>query len=55
MKFLLIDIDGLRSDIFSEALSTGRIPNIARLVGGKGLRKGIHIAAVAPAPSITFS
>ncbi len=57
MKFthiLLIDIDGLRPDVFSEALGSGRIPQIARLVGGSGLERGVQIPALAPAPSITF-
>lgn len=48
-KFLLIDIDGLRPDVFHDALEAGEIPNLARLVGG-----GLHVQITAPAPSITF-
>ena len=54
MKILLIDIDGLRSDVFSTALQGDRLPNIAPLLGGTGLRKGLQVPALAPAPSITF-
>jgi hypothetical protein len=55
VKLLLIDIDGLRSDVFSAALSNDRIPNIAKLVGGRELERGLQIPALAPAPSITFT
>jgi hypothetical protein len=55
MKLLLIDIDGLRSDVFSAALSGGRVPHIARLVGGPELSRGFQVPSLAPAPSITFS
>jgi hypothetical protein len=55
MKLLLLDIDGLRSDVFNAALQADCIPNIARLVGGPDLEKGVQIAVVAPAPSITFT
>ena len=48
-KFLLIDIDGLRPDVFHASLEAGEIPNLARLVGG-----GLHVEITAPAPSITF-
>lgn len=52
--FLLIDIDGLRPDVFSAALRAGRLPNLARLLGGDELRRGLLVPALAPAPSITF-
>ncbi len=48
-KYLLIDIDGLRPDVFRQALDAGSVPNLARLVG-----RGLHIPITAPAPSITF-
>lgn len=48
-KFILLDIDGLRPDVFHAALDANAIPHIAALVGD-----GLHIPAVAPAPSITF-
>jgi hypothetical protein len=55
MKGLLIDIDGLMADVFSDSLSSGRIPNISQLVGGKDMSTGIQIPVLAPAPSITFT
>ena len=53
-NLILIDIDGLRQDVFSIALGQGMIPNIARLLGGRDLSRGVQIPIVAPAPSITF-
>jgi len=55
MKALLIDIDGLRSDVFSAALEQNRLPEISRLLHGAEDNKEIQIPALAPAPSITFS
>ncbi len=52
--FLLIDIDGLRPDVFQATLQANRLPNIARLLGGEGLPQGLEMSVVAPAPSITF-
>jgi hypothetical protein len=54
-QFLLIDIDGLRPDVFEKALKDEMIPNLAKLVGGKDLSQGLRLPAVAPAPSITFA
>jgi hypothetical protein len=57
-KILLIDIDGLRPDVFRRALADGHAPNLARLLGDapprSGAPAGYLIPAVAPAPSITF-
>lgn len=53
-NLILIDIDGLRDDVFSVALGQGQIPNIARLLGGRALGRGVQVPVVAPAPSITF-
>lgn len=52
---LLIDIDGLRADVFTTALKNDAIPNIARLLGGKNAEHGLLIPAIATAPSITFA
>jgi len=52
--FLLIDIDGLRPDVFRAALQANCLPNIARLLGGRGLHWGVEMPVLAPAPSITF-
>ena len=52
-KCLLIDIDGLRPDVFQDALRAGQIPNLARLLGEPN--SGVfQIPIAAPAPSITF-
>lgn len=48
-KGILIDIDGLRPDVFRAAMDAGTVPNLARLVS-----PGLEVEAVAPAPSITF-
>jgi len=54
-NFLLVDIDGLRPDVLETALEEGRLPNIARLLGGSGLERGALLPVLAPAPSITFT
>jgi hypothetical protein len=55
MKLLLVDIDGLRADVFSDALTQRRIPKIGSLLGGAALERGIQIPAWSTAPSITFT
>lgn len=51
---VLLDIDGLRPDVFARALKEGEIPHLARLLGGPNLARGVQIPILAPAPSITF-
>lgn len=51
---LLLDLDGLRPDVFKAARRAGTIPNIARLFGGSHFDRSLTIENVAPAPSITF-
>lgn len=51
---LLIDIDGLRADVFHEALLAGQLPNIAQLLGGTQLERGLELPVLSSAPSITF-
>lgn len=53
-RLLIINIDGLRHDVFHRALSIGRLPNLGRLVGGVDAEHGLHLSAVSTAPSITF-
>jgi len=48
-NLLILDIDGLRQDVFLEAVHGGRIPAIASL-----LRGGLHLDCTSAAPSITF-
>ena len=54
MKVLLVDIDGLRPDVYTTALEGGLLPHLSLLVGGTQGRKSVQIPALAPAPSITF-
>ncbi|MEM7801245.1 MAG: alkaline phosphatase family protein [Chloroflexota bacterium] len=53
-NLILLDIDGLRHDVLQEALALGKVPNIARLLGGSDLSHGLLMPVTAPAPSITF-
>ncbi len=54
-QILLIDIDGLRPDVFKQALNDGKIPVLTKLLGGADLSRGLQVDALAPAPSITFA
>lgn len=51
---LILDIDGLRQDVFHQALASGRAPNLAGLLGGPDAHFGVHLNPVSPMPSITF-
>jgi hypothetical protein len=53
-RLLILDIDGLRQDVYLSSLQKGRLPHLARLLGGPQARDGLHIQAVTTAPSITF-
>lgn len=53
-RILIIDIDGLRQDVFHRALETGRVPNLSRILGGAQAENGLHLDPVSTAPSITF-
>ncbi len=48
-RLLVLDLDGLRQDVFTTALAEGLIPHLSRL-----LRGGLNLGAVSTAPSITF-
>jgi hypothetical protein len=52
---IIIDIDGLRRDVFLTSLHAGECPNIERIVGGREGQKACHINAVSTLPSITFT
>ena len=52
---LILDIDGLRQDVFHHALDEGRIPHLARLLGGAAADCGWHLDPLSPLPSITFA
>ena len=49
---LLIDIDGLRYDVFKQALDSNAIPNIQRALGSSADLKAFPL--ISTAPSITF-
>lgn len=48
---VIIDIDGLRRDVFQACLAEGSLPHIARLLNANA----VHVEAVSTAPSITFA
>ncbi len=48
-RLLVIDIDGLRQDVFHAAMVDGSAPHLAGLLSG-----GVHLDPVSTAPSITF-
>lgn len=52
---VIIDIDGLRRDVFLRALDAGTVPNIVRITGGREAARACHVDAVSTAPSITFT
>lgn len=54
-RLVVIDIDGLRRDVFREALAAGDLPNIERIVGGREGETACHVEALSTAPSITFA
>ncbi len=51
---LMLDIDGLRPDVLSEALAQNRVPHLAHLLGGHKLTRGVQIPAVSTGNSTTF-
>jgi hypothetical protein len=54
LRLLIVNIDGLRQDVFHRALKEDRIPNIAGLLGGSDHSRVCHMNPVSTAPSITF-
>jgi hypothetical protein len=53
-RIVLVDIDGLRADVFQRALGAGEIPHLGRLLGGPHTECGINFRAVSTAPSMTY-
>jgi len=53
-RLIILDIDGLRRDVFYRALEEGKAPSIARILGGPEAKAGLHFEPVSNAPSITF-
>jgi hypothetical protein len=54
-RLVVIDLDGLRRDVFREALAAGDLPNVERIVGGRDGKTACHVDALSTAPSITFA
>jgi hypothetical protein len=54
-RLVVIDIDGLRRDVFRSSLEAGDLPNVARIVGGRAGERACHVDALSTAPSITFA
>ena len=44
-SFVVIDVDGLRRDVFRAALEAGDLPNVKRIVGGRTQPLADHLAA----------
>ena len=54
-RVVIIDIDGLRRDVFRQALAAGDLPHVERIVGGPEGQTAVHVDALSTAPSITFA
>jgi len=52
---MIIDIDGLRRDVFEAALQSGSLPSFERILGGPTGEAAFQVPAVSTAPSITFT
>ncbi len=55
IRLVIIDVDGLRRDVFRASLAAGHLPNVERIVGGREGRTACHVDALSTAPSITFA
>ena len=54
-RLVVIDIDGLRRDVFRTALETGGIPSAERILGGREGSTACYVDGLSTAPSITFA
>jgi len=54
-RVVIIDIDGLRPDVYHEALKAGALPNFLRMTRAGEHPSVVHLPAVSVAPSITFA
>jgi hypothetical protein len=54
-RLVVINLDGLRRDVFRDTLAAGALPNVERIVGGRAGDKACHVDALSTAPSITFA
>ncbi|MBI3761380.1 MAG: hypothetical protein HY260_05895 [Chloroflexi bacterium] len=53
-RLILLDIDGLRRDVFLRALEAGTAPALSRILGGPEAKTGLHFEPVNDALSVTF-
>jgi predicted AlkP superfamily pyrophosphatase or phosphodiesterase len=53
-RLLVIDIDGLRQDVFHQALERGLAPHLNGLLRPVDGQPACHLNPVSPVPSITF-
>jgi hypothetical protein len=49
-RTVIIDVDGLRRDVYQAALARVEVPNLSRLVGGPGGEKAHHVPALSVTP-----
>ncbi len=54
-RLVIVDVDGLRRDVFRAAIAEGDVPHIGRIVGGQAGTRACHVDALSTAPSITFA
>jgi len=54
-RLVVIDVDGLRRDVFRATLEAGDLPNVGRIVGGREGETACLVDALSTAPSITFT
>ena len=54
-RLVVVDVDGLRRDVFRAALEAGELPNVGRIAGGREARTACQVDALSTAPSITFA
>jgi len=54
-RIVVVDVDGLRRDVFRASLEAGDLPNVERIVGGREGEMACHVDALSTAPSITFA
>ncbi|MEN6481591.1 MAG: alkaline phosphatase family protein [Anaerolineaceae bacterium] len=54
-RVVLIDISGLRQDVFHQALKEKKLPMMEQLLGGENAMNGVHIDPISTFPSTTFS
>jgi hypothetical protein len=54
-RVVIIDVDGLRADVYHQALEEGGLEHFARLVGPPDQPTAHHVPVLSVAPSITFA